>query len=185
MKFALYLLAVVVLLGGLFFAFKPESRDVPSVAAPSTVAVNAPTLPDAPRSSTGAAPAVPPQNVGQPGPTAAAPAPTTTSPVPTTTSPTATTTPNPSSPQRFELIIRRGQLISGPTVIQVHKGDEVIIALTSDANDEVHLHGYDLHVRTRAGETTTLQFIARQTGRFGYELHHAKTELGALEVYPR
>jgi hypothetical protein len=56
--------------------------------------------------------------------------------------------------------------------------------LKSDIADELHLHGYDLHIKTKPGETATLRFNASKTGRFGYELHHAKAELGALEVYP-
>ena len=93
--------------------------------------------------------------------------------------------PSPPPPAVFDLVIRRGQLVSGPTVIQVKKDDEVIIHITADTADELHLHGYDLHVKTRPGETATLQFSAARTGRFGYELHHGKSELGALEVYPR
>ena len=105
-------------------------------------------------------------------------------PPPSTTQGTAPPV-SPPAAQVFDLVIRRGQLVSGPAVLQVHKGDDVIVHLTSDSTDELHLHGYDLHVKTRAGETTTLQFNAARTGRFGYELHHTNAELGALEVYPR
>jgi len=105
---------------------------------------------------------------------------------PNVTSPPSTSVAAASTePQVLELAVRRGQLVSGPTVIQVHKGDEVIIHLTSDAADELHLHGYDLHLTTRPNEKATLRFSAMRTGRFGYELHHANAELGALEVYPR
>ena len=157
MKFAIYLVALLALLGGLFVFFKPER---PSEPASSTAGTRAPG--------------------SEAAPVAAAPA-AKVSAAASATTPAS----SPPPPQVFELLIRRGRLVSGPSVIKVHKDDEVIIRLTSDASDDVHLHGYDLHVPTRAGETTTLQFVAKQTGRFGYELHNAKAELGALEVYPR
>jgi hypothetical protein len=85
----------------------------------------------------------------------------------------------------FELVVRNGRLVSGPALIQVHEGQRVILRITSDATDELHLHGYDLHARIRPQETASLEFSANRTGRFGLELHKAHTELGALEVYPR
>jgi heme/copper-type cytochrome/quinol oxidase subunit 2 len=85
----------------------------------------------------------------------------------------------------FELVVRGGQPVSGPRVLQVHEGEQVILNIRSDSSDELHLHGYDLHARITPGQTTSLQFTANRTGRFGLELHQAHTELGALEVYPR
>lgn len=106
-------------------------------------------------------------------------------------SPTAATSGTPTldlavaAPVVFDLVIQRGRLVTGPAVIQVRQGDEVIFRMICDSSDELHLHGYNLHLTLVPDKTTTLQFSAKQTGRFGYELHHAKAELGALEVYPR
>ena len=150
MKFSIYFLAILAVLGGLLLFFKPESPSPPSTSTANEAAAS---------------------NV--------------LAKVGTSSSPEAVP-PSPPPPSKvFEIMIRHGQLVSGPAVIQVHKGDDVIVRLTSDTSDELHLHGYDLHVNTRPGETTTLQFSATRTGRFGYELHHSKAELGALEVYPR
>jgi hypothetical protein len=149
MKLAVFLLVVLVVLGGLFLFFKPQS---PSPSA------NVQT--DRTEPSVAAAPSGAP-----PTPQAAASA--------------------PASPKVFDLVIRRGRVVSGPPVIQVQQGDDLVIHFTPDVADELHLHGYDLHAKMRPNETTTLQFSATRTGRFGYELHRAKTELGALEVYPR
>ena len=78
-----------------------------------------------------------------------------------------------------------GKVTSGPVVLQVHEGEQVILHIRSDRSDELHLHGYDLHAQIRPQETASLQFTATRTGRFGLELHEARTELGALEVYPQ
>jgi len=85
----------------------------------------------------------------------------------------------------FELVVRGGKPVSGPLVLQVHEGEQVVLNIRSDSGDELHLHGYDLHARIAPDQTTSLQFTANRTGRFGLELHRAHTELGALEVYPR
>ena len=87
--------------------------------------------------------------------------------------------------EAFELTIKGGRLISGPALMQVHQGEQVTLTIKSDASDELHLHGYDLHARISPGENASLRFTADRTGRFGLELHKAHAELGALEVYPR
>jgi hypothetical protein len=87
--------------------------------------------------------------------------------------------------QTVDLIVSGGRLIQGPTVIRATAGDHVLMRITSDAEDELHLHGYNLKLHLRPNVPATLSFEARRTGRFTYELHRRDVELGALEVYPR
>jgi len=84
----------------------------------------------------------------------------------------------------FGFVIRDGKRVSGPESLRVRQGQQVILRIESNANDELHLHGYDLKLAIRAGEPATLQLTASRSGRFGLELHKHHTELGALEVYP-
>ncbi len=88
-------------------------------------------------------------------------------------------------PVFFDVVIQNGRRISEPGVLKVHQGDEVILRITSDRADELHLHGYNLHASLTPGKTAALQFTATLTGRFTYELHKAELQLGAVEVYPR
>ncbi len=85
----------------------------------------------------------------------------------------------------FAFVLKDGKRISGPASFRVRQGEQVTLRIESDANDELHLHGYDLKLAIRAGEPATLQFAASRSGRFGLELHKRHTELGALEVYPQ
>ena len=85
----------------------------------------------------------------------------------------------------FDLEIKDGRLASGKSVIQVHRGEQVVLRIKSNTTDELHLHGYDLYARITPQETAVLEFSANRTGRFTMELHQAQSELGALEVYPR
>lgn len=83
------------------------------------------------------------------------------------------------------LVVQAGKLVSGPSVIKLKRDDPVLLTIVSDAADELHVHGYNLHVKLLPQQTATLQFIAKRTGRFTFELHKAGTELGAFEVYPK
>ncbi len=91
----------------------------------------------------------------------------------------------PSGTEVFELIIKSAKPVGGPILLQVHEGQQVTLNIRSDSDDELHLHGYDLHAHITPRQTASLQFNANRTGHFGLELHKARTELGALEVYPR
>jgi hypothetical protein len=47
----------------------------------------------------------------------------------------------PAEPEPTRIQIRGGQVVGGPADIQVKKGDPVQIVLSSDAHDDIHLHG--------------------------------------------
>lgn len=85
----------------------------------------------------------------------------------------------------FELAVKNYKLVSGPEVIQVKEGDDVVIKITSDKADEFHLHGYDKSVDLETSLSSELKFSANLTGRFPYELEKSKQEIGALEVLPK
>lgn len=155
----LFLVAGVALLAGLFFFFKPKPE-----AEPVT--------PPAPESATAAAP------VAAAAPEAAAAA---------AAAPVVATTPAAAAVRQrvFELVVKDGKLISGPEVLTAREGDQILIRVTSDRNDRLHLHGYDFEMQVKANETTDLAFKATRSGRFEYELHKAHVDLGALEVQPK
>jgi hypothetical protein len=83
-----------------------------------------------------------------------------------------------------DLTVQGGKLKSGPTIIKLVQGQSLTIRIIADRSDELHLHGYDLHLVLSPNETATLAISAEQSGRFTYELHQANMELGAIEVYP-
>lgn len=117
--------------------------------------------------------------------TAPAPQPVVAVPQSAPISVAAPVVPEPPKPQAFEIIVNNGQRVAGPASIQVHEGDDVELQITSDHADELHMHGYDLHLKLQAGVPAKLAFKAVHSGRFDYELHHANLELGTLEVMPK
>ena len=91
----------------------------------------------------------------------------------------------PAAPRIFEIEVRNGAPVAAPAAMRVRQGDEVMLRVRSDRDDELHVHGYDLHLALRAGVPGELRFSADRSGRFDCELHHAGASLGALEVEPR
>lgn len=87
-------------------------------------------------------------------------------------------------PVLAELVVKSAALVSGPSRIRVRQGDAVILRVTSDRADELHLHGYELEAQLRPGVAANLSFIANRSGRFDLELHRSHLELAALEVEP-
>jgi FtsP/CotA-like multicopper oxidase with cupredoxin domain len=157
MRKVLYLAVTVAILVGLFLALAPRKSDDPT----------APAVPTAPALKALSA------NGNESTPPAAAASDADPAPVPAEDAATV------------ELKVHHGRLVAGPAVIKLKQGDRVTLRVTSDSNDELHVHGYDLHLNLIAGQPAELSFKADHSGRFEYELHHAHSDLGAFEVYPR
>lgn len=85
----------------------------------------------------------------------------------------------------FELVVKEKKLVSGPSIITVNQGDEVVIIITSDEEEELHLHGYDVSVDLAPNKQASLTFPAKISGRFPFELEKSNTDLGAVEVQPK
>ncbi len=83
------------------------------------------------------------------------------------------------------LVIQKKKLISTQDTIKVNQNSEVTIKITSDEEEEFHLHGYDKSIKLEPGKQVTLTFTANLSGRFPFELEESQTELGALEVQPQ
>jgi hypothetical protein len=64
----------------------------------------------------------------------------------------------------------------------VELGETVTLVITSDAADELHVHGYDLTAAVAADRPTTLTFTVDTPGVFEVELHDAGTALLSLQV---
>ena len=88
---------------------------------------------------------------------------------------TATATPKPQPP-----LLRAGKV----TEIEVKEGQTVRFRVTSDEDEEIHVHGYDIEEEVPAGETINVSFPATITGIFEIEFHHSEEQIGSLRVDP-
>ena len=81
----------------------------------------------------------------------------------------------------FDLTVTGGKTMS-PGDLVAHQNDTVTINIKSDTDGEVHLHGYDIHFETKAGQTVSQKFKADKTGGFPIEWESTSTDLGKLTV---
>ena len=89
-----------------------------------------------------------------------------------------------STSHTFDLLVRDRKLVAGSSTLSVKQGDDVTINITVDEDEELHLHGYDVHIDLQKDVQGSLSLHASSSGRFPFELEHSSTELGALEVQP-
>ena len=84
---------------------------------------------------------------------------------------------------RFDVTVSHGDTMK-PSKLDAHQNDLVTISITSDADGEVHLHGYDHAFDCQAGVVTAYTFRADKTGDFEIEWENTSTHLGHLVVAP-
>ena len=92
-----------------------------------------------------------------------------------------------------------GQIAGAPTEIIVHVGvddaataggrvenvplgSDVVLRLTSDSDEDYHVHGYDLEQKVAAGVEAQFEFTADKTGDFEVESHNTDKVYVVLHV---
>ena len=143
------------LLISLFFALRPDDDDDPTAQTTATQTTTAETTTEAPPATT---------------------APATTESPPATTAPPDTV--------RINYVIVGGQPQGGIARDSVARGRTVVITVTSDVAEEVHVHGYDLSADVAPGAPATIRFVADAPGRFEIELENSAVQIAELEVRP-
>jgi hypothetical protein len=100
----------------------------------------------------------------------------------TTQASTTTSTTTAIQPKKIAIVVVGGVPKGGITRATVHQGDRVIVAVTSDVSDEVHVHGYDLKANVAPGKPARIAFVASIPGRFDIELESRSLQIGDLTV---
>lgn len=78
--------------------------------------------------------------------------------------------------------VKGGEVTNAPGAVKVKLGEPVVIKVTADASDEVHVHGYDLAKAVKPGEPLTIDFVADIPGQFEVELENAHVKLFEFQV---
>jgi cytoskeletal protein RodZ len=104
-----------------------------------------------------------------------------TTTVQTTTEQTTTTEPADQA-VRVRIRVENAQPVGGVQDHEVAEGDEVLLVVTSDVADEVHLHGYDLPAAVAPGQPARIRFDANLVGEFEIELEERGVPIGNLVV---
>jgi hypothetical protein len=152
--------ATLGLLLSLFLALRPDDEDETTATTPPPAATTtaAATTTDAPATTE------------EPPPPA------------TTEAPPATTTV--AGPAVVRIVVVGGQPQGGIRRASVRRGREVIVRVSSDVADHIHLHGYDLIADVAPGAPAELTFVADVPGRFEIELEDRGVPIADIQVRP-
>lgn len=93
------------------------------------------------------------------------------------TAPQTSTTERATEPKRPEvkrIVIRNGQPVGGVRDLRFTTGETARIEISSDAADELHLHGYDITSNAKPDRPAKFRFEASAEGSFELESHTAE-----------
>jgi heme/copper-type cytochrome/quinol oxidase subunit 2 len=100
----------------------------------------------------------------------------------TTTTETTQTTTQATGASQMKIVVVGGVPQNGIVRQTVKKGDRVVVLVTSDVSDEVHVHGYDLKGDVAPGAPARIAFVAKLPGQFEIELEKRSLQIGELTV---
>ena len=112
-------------------------------------------------------------------PDTAAPPPPPASPIADAPSPSPSPTP---TARTLEVTFAGGKISGVEGRVDVKKGEQVVLRVTSDVAEEIHVHGYDLYADLVPGQPAQLAFKADLPGSYEVELHEAGRPLFQLRV---
>lgn len=92
--------------------------------------------------------------------------------------------PGPPPPANVRITIRGGLPVGGVRRVTVGKGRSVVLVVTSDVADHVHLHGYDVIRDVGPGRLTRLAFRATIVGTVEAELEDRGVQIASITTKP-
>ena len=100
------------------------------------------------------------------------------------TTSTGGSTKKPAPPEVPTITIKDGKPVGGEQEIEVDKGDTIRFKVKSDADHEIHMHGYDIAKDVEAGGTVSYNVPADIDGIFEIEIEDLKEPIAELRVNP-
>jgi hypothetical protein len=86
----------------------------------------------------------------------------------------------PPPPAQVRIVVRGGLPVGGPRRVTVARNRRVVLTVTSDVSDEVHLHGYDLMQDVGPGMPARIAFRATRPGTVEAELENAGVQIARI-----
>lgn len=116
-----------------------------------------------------------------PSPTESMARPTSTTTSPSTT--TATTSASPTPAGRTLTIRVKGSTITpAPATVDLAVGESLTIRVTSDHEDTLHIHGFEVEKALAPGKATPVTVTGTQPGVYEVETHHPELRLLKIAV---
>ncbi|MCT1459377.1 hypothetical protein M3G03_07460 [Aestuariimicrobium sp. p3-SID1156] len=82
----------------------------------------------------------------------------------------------------IDVVMKDGKLTPGGDRVTISKGSEVSVAVTSDVDLLVHVHGYDKELHAGPGKDAKVTFTADMVGSFEIEAHDPARIIALLVV---
>lgn len=82
------------------------------------------------------------------------------------------------------IVVRDGEPVDGVAELEYSAGDEIRFRVSSDAAEEIHVHGYDIAKDVPAGGTVEFAFPAELEGIYEAELEELGVQIAELRVNP-
>jgi hypothetical protein len=92
--------------------------------------------------------------------------------------------PGPPPPARVTIAVRGGLPVGGIRRVTVVRGRRVILRVTSDVSDHVHLHGYDVMRDVGPGQPAQIAFRATRVGTVEAELEDRGVQIASITTKP-
>ncbi|MGZ0148226.1 cupredoxin domain-containing protein [Kribbella sp. WER1] len=116
-------------------------------------------------------------------PTSTLPANTPTPGAPNTGSPSNTADPSDETADvKIDVTVANGKVNPSGATIKVKAGQTVLVTATSDAAEELHIHGYDKELELTPGKAASVKFTANMKGTFEVETHKSGKLVAKLVV---
>jgi hypothetical protein len=97
------------------------------------------------------------------------------------TSPSAAATPS-AAVTTIEIQLKDGKVSPNGDRVDLTEGEQFVLDITSDRDDEVHVHGFDKEIEVSAGQHLQVPMTADRTGRFEVESHHPELLIVVLQI---
>ncbi|MFI5709653.1 cupredoxin domain-containing protein [Kribbella sp. NPDC051620] len=102
---------------------------------------------------------------------------------PNTKSPSNTTDPSGETADvTINVIVANGKVNPSGASVKVKAGQTVLITAVSDADEELHIHGYDKELELAPGKPNSVRFTADMKGTFEIETHKSGKLVAKLVV---
>jgi plastocyanin len=81
-----------------------------------------------------------------------------------------------------DITVANGKVNPSGATIKVKAGQTVLFKVISDADDELHIHGYDKELELSPGKPASVEFTANMKGTFEVETHKSGKLVAKLVV---
>ena len=92
-------------------------------------------------------------------------------------------------------LVIKSRVVIGDKVIKVTQGHSTVLRWSTNETVSLHLHGYNIKTMATPSKPSSMNFLARATGRFAVTSHgfgqnaghhgHGKSALVYVEVHPK